>query len=89
MQGNEFGERVDNNGERYQPFGESLQFIMVCKALVEFVDVKLRFHDYVYLVAIRVVLVSYVCPLLECGSCVWRLRANGTLGNWDPCKDVI
>ena len=40
-----FGERVDNNCQKYQTFGGSLQFVKVYKDLGVYVDVKLRFHE--------------------------------------------
>ena len=48
-----YSERVDNNLENYQIFGESLQFVNVYKDLGVYVDVKIRFHEYVNLVVCR------------------------------------
>ena len=45
-----FGERVDDNCEKYQIFSESLQFVKVYKDLGVYVDVKLRLHEHVNLV---------------------------------------
>ena len=48
-----FGEQVDDNCEKYQKFGESLQLVEVHKDLGVYVDVKLRFHEHVNLVLER------------------------------------
>ena len=44
-----FGEQVDDNCEKYQIFGESLQFVKMYKGLGVYVDVKLEFHEHVNL----------------------------------------
>ena len=48
-----FCERVDDNCEQYQIFGESLQFVEVYKDLDVYVVVKLRFHEHDNLVVGR------------------------------------
>ena len=62
-----FGERVDGNCEKYQIFGESLQFVKVYKDLGVYVDVKLRFHEHVNLVVGRAS--SMISNLLRCTVC--------------------
>ena len=59
-----FGERVDNNCEKYQIFGVSLQFVKVYKDPGVYVDVKLRFHEHVNLVVGRAS--SMISDLLRC-----------------------
>ena len=48
-----FGERIDDNREKYQKFGESLQLVKVYKDLGIYVYVKFGFHEHVNLVVGR------------------------------------
>ena len=45
-----YGERVDDNREKYQKFGESLQSVKVYRDLGVYVDVKLRFNEHVNII---------------------------------------
>ena len=44
-----FGKGVDDNCEKYEIFGESLQCVKLYKDVGVYVDVKLRFHEHVNL----------------------------------------
>ena len=50
-----FGERVDDNCEKHQIFGESLKFVTVYKDLGTYVVVKLRFNKHLSLVVGRAI----------------------------------
>ena len=58
---------MDGNCEKYQIFGERLQFVKVYKDLGVYVDVKLRFHEHVNLVVGRAS--SMMSNLLRCTVC--------------------
>ena len=62
-----FGEREDDNCEKYQIFGESLQLVKVYKDLRVYVDVKIRFHEHVILAVSRAS--SMISNLLRCIMC--------------------
>ena len=62
-----FGERIDDNCEKYQTFGKNLQFVMVYKDLGVYVDLKLRFHEHVNLVVGRAS--SLISNMLRCTVC--------------------
>ena len=61
------GEGVDNNCEKYQIFGKSLQFVKVYKDLGVYVDVKLGFHEHVNLAVGRSS--SEISNLVRCKLC--------------------
>ena len=62
-----FAERVDDNCEKYQIFGEILQFVQVYKDLWVHVGVKVRFHEHINLVVGRAS--SMISNLLRCAVC--------------------